>query len=169
MIQHCCTTTHAGKPCLHRSPTQSACWCFGRQRILRSPGNAMYHCWTPVAALTQVFIAALPCCVYVSHSMATSQPTPHGEETEGKISVWQRGRVRKTERSVSSLSRGNRPESFGPSLTAAAIWEPEVELWLPNRGLTSEERGGQETRLSHVYIWQSGVKSPLPRSIMSFI
>lgn len=44
----------------------------------------MYHGWTPVAALTQVFIAMLSCWVYVSHSVTTSQPTPRGEKTEGK-------------------------------------------------------------------------------------
>lgn len=47
--------------------------------------------WGHVSRLSkqpQVFITTLPCCVYISHSMTTSQPTPQQEkEVEGKMCV----------------------------------------------------------------------------------
>lgn len=51
--------------------------------------KAMDHSWTPVDALTQAFIAILSCCVYVSHSVTTSQDNSHGVEKRN-VYVWQK-------------------------------------------------------------------------------
>lgn len=115
---------------------------WGRQRILSSPrcvGKAMYHHWTPVAALTQVFIAILSCCVYASHSVTTSQDTSHGVgKGRGKcVCITERESQKDRQKCLlSELSK----QAFGPFLTAAAIGESEVQLWLPDRRLTSELR-----------------------------
>lgn len=105
------------------------------------------HGWTPVAG---VDCGCLLLCVYMSHTGTTSQPThPPWRDDRRK------NEQRETEMSVSSVRWGRRPKSFGPSLTAAAVWHREVvaevcQIW----GLTvciSDKVGCKA--FCHVPLW----------------
>lgn len=86
-----------------------------------------------------------------------SQPTPK-EERGYRENVVLRERMEKSDSSNSSVNWRKQPESFGSSLTAAAIWEREAHLW-----------SKRESARANTAIGQSGVKSLLPCPIMCFI
>lgn len=126
--------------CLHSSHTWCACWCCGwRNNSMNSPEVCTTALWQR---------CSLP---NLWHPCFTVYPHAYNKNRH----EWKSQRV-----SSFLASQGNCQGPLG------LPWQLQQS---ENTGLASDGQGEHKTKHSHVFIWQSGVKSPLPCPITCFI